>query len=120
MLASDCNLGLSATAVAVRAPQFGWNTPSTPRHRSPAGFSAWDLPLSIMLLVLRLRNRKLVENVMLLAEKNGCIPGQLALAWLHAQVPPSRSNALGLYHAMKEATGLQRCLCSGAGSCIPF
>ena len=32
------------------------------------------------------QNMKLVENVKVLADKKGCTPGQLALAWVHAQV----------------------------------
>lgn len=32
------------------------------------------------------KNLELVESVKELAEKKGCTPGQLALAWVHAQV----------------------------------
>ena len=33
-----------------------------------------------------LQNLAIVERIKALAQKKGCLPGQLALAWVHAQV----------------------------------
>ena len=41
-------------------------------------------------LALSLQNLAIVERIKALAEKKGCQPGQLALAWVHTQVRRKR------------------------------
>ena len=43
------------------------------------------------------KNLALVESVRELADKKGCTPGQLALAWVHAQVRLALDGAKCMY-----------------------
>jgi diketogulonate reductase-like aldo/keto reductase len=50
-------------------------------------FVGSDHPLAMLNNVAHwLQNLAIVERIKALAEKKGCLPGQLALAWVHAQV----------------------------------
>ena len=42
------------------------------------------------------KNLKLVDSVKVLADRKGCTPGQLALAWVHAQVSAFSARLLSL------------------------
>jgi hypothetical protein len=40
-----------------------------------------------LVILLPLQNLEIVEKVKAVAARHDCTPGQIALAWLHAQVP---------------------------------
>ena len=52
-----------------------------------------------------LQNLAIVERIKALAQRKGCLPGQLALAWVHAQVMPCHLRVTSPKHFVARNLG---------------